>query len=177
MQAVSGAGYPGVPSLDILGNVVPYISGEEEKIETEALKMLGHYDGTSVIPAEIGVTAHTSRVPVEHGHTVCVSVGFREPATPEQVRAAFEEWGGAEVAHGLPTAPVRPIELAQAPDRPQPRRDATRGGGMAVTVGRIRPDPLLDVKFVALAHNIVRGAAGASVLNAELMEREGLLGG
>ena len=177
MQAVSGAGYPGVPSLDILGNVVPYISGEEEKIETEALKMLGHYDGTSVIPAEIGVTAHTSRVPVEHGHTVCVSVGFREPATPEQVRAAFEEWGGAEVAHGLPTAPVRPIELAQAPDRPQPRRDATRGGGMAVTVGRIRPDPLLNVKFVALAHNIVRGAAGASVLNAELMEREGLLGG
>lgn len=177
MQAVSGAGYPGVPSLDILGNVVPYISGEEEKIETEALKMLGHYDGTSVIPAEIGVTAHTSRVPVEHGHTVCVSVGFRAPATPEQVRAAFEEWGGAEVAHGLPTAPVRPIELAREPDRPQPRRDATRGGGMAVTVGRIRPDPLLDVKFVALAHNIVRGAAGASVLNAELMEREGLLGG
>lgn len=177
MQAVSGAGYPGVPSLDILGNVVPYISGEEEKIETESLKMLGRLDGDTIVPAEVRVTAHTNRVPVEHGHTVCVSLGFAERATPEAVRDALEDWGGAEEARGLPTAPARPIELAREPDRPQPRRDADRGGGMAVTIGRIRRDPVLDVKLVALAHNIVRGAAGASVLNAELMERAGLLPG
>jgi aspartate-semialdehyde dehydrogenase len=177
MQAVSGAGYPGVPSLDILGNVVPYISGEEEKIETESLKMLGRLDGGAIVPADIRVTAHTNRVPVEHGHTVCVSLGFAERATPEAVREALEDWGGAEDARGLPTAPARPIELAREPDRPQPRRDADRGGGMAVTIGRIRPDPVLDIKLVALAHNIVRGAAGASVLNAELMERAGLLPG
>lgn len=175
MQAVSGAGYPGVPSLDILGNVVPFIGGEEEKIETEALKMLGQFDGSTVVPAPIAITAHANRVPVEHGHTICVSLGFARRVTPEEVREALEDWGGAEEARGLPTAPVRPIELATEPDRPQPRRDVDRGNGMAVTIGRIRPDPALDIKFVALAHNIVRGAAGASVLNAELMEREGLL--
>jgi aspartate-semialdehyde dehydrogenase len=175
MQAVSGAGYPGVPSLDILGNVVPFIGGEEEKIEAEALKMLGRFDGTSVNTAPIAITAHANRVPVEHGHTICVSVGFAERVTPEAVREALEDWGGSEEARGLPTAPPRPLELATEPDRPQPRRDVDRGNGMAVTIGRIRRDPMLDVKFVALAHNIVRGAAGASVLNAELMERAGML--
>ncbi|HEU5173653.1 MAG TPA: aspartate-semialdehyde dehydrogenase [Gemmatimonadaceae bacterium] len=175
MQAVSGAGYPGVPSLDILGNVVPFIGGEEEKIEAEALKMLGRFDGTSVGAAPIAITAHANRVPVEHGHTICVSVGFAERVTPEAVREALEDWGGSEEARGLPTAPPRPLELATEPDRPQPRRDVDRGNGMAVTIGRIRRDPMLDVKFVALAHNIVRGAAGASVLNAELMERAGML--
>jgi aspartate-semialdehyde dehydrogenase len=175
MQAVSGAGYPGVPSLDILGNVVPYISGEEEKIETESLKMLGRYEAGRIVEASFGVTAHTNRVPVEHGHTVCMSVGFASRVTPAEVRAALLEWQGDEEARGLPTAPVRPIEVSDEPDRPQPRRDVDRGGGMAVTVGRIRPDPLLDVKLVALGHNIVRGAAGASILNAELMEQAGLL--
>ena len=175
MQAVSGAGYPGVPSLDILGNVVPFIGGEEEKIEAEALKMLGRFDGTGISAAPIAITAHANRVPVEHGHTICVSVGFAERVTPEAVREVLEDWGGSDEARGLPTAPSRPIELATEPDRPQPRRDVDRGNGMAVTIGRIRRDPMLDVKFVALAHNIVRGAAGASVLNAELMERAGML--
>lgn len=177
MQAVSGAGYPGVPSLDILGNVIPYISGEEDKLETESLKMLGRFDGGRIVPAGIRVSAHTNRVPVEHGHTICMSIGFAEPGvTPELVRETLLEWAGAPAARGLPTAPARPVEVADEPDRPQPRRDADRGDGMAVTVGRIRPDPMLDIRLVALGHNIVRGAAGASVLNAELMEREGLLG-
>ena len=175
MQAVSGAGYPGVPSLDILGNVVPFISGEEEKIETEALKMLGRFEEGRIIAADIGISAHTNRVPVEHGHTVCMSIGFRQRVTPAEVREALREWSGDDEARGLPTAPARPIEVTDEPDRPQPRRDVDRGNGMAVTVGRIRPDPVLDVKLVALGHNIVRGAAGASVLNAELMERAGLL--
>lgn len=177
MQAVSGAGYPGVPSLDILGNVVPFIAGEEEKIETESLKMLGRFENGRIVPASFGVSAHTNRVPVEHGHTVCMSVAFRQRVSPDDVRAALLGWSGDEAARGLPSAPARPIEVADQPDRPQPRRDADRGDGMAVTVGRIRMDPILDVKLVALGHNIVRGAAGASVLNAELMERSGLLPG
>lgn len=175
MQAVSGAGYPGVPSLDILGNVVPFISGEEEKIESESLKMLGRLEGGRIVPARIGISAHTNRVPVEHGHTMCMSIGFASRVTPEEVRDALLQWTGAEEARGLPTAPPRPIEVTEEPDRPQPRRDSDRGDGMAVTVGRIRPDPIMDVKLVALGHNIVRGAAGASVLNAELMETAGLL--
>ncbi|MBA3889122.1 MAG: aspartate-semialdehyde dehydrogenase [Gemmatimonadaceae bacterium] len=177
MQAVSGAGYPGVPSLDILGNVVPYISGEEEKIETESLKMLGRLDGDHIVPAAIGVTAHTNRVPVEHGHTICMSLGFGSRVSPDDVRRALEEWQGDERARGLPTAPAHPVEVTSEADRPQPRRDADRGNGMTVTVGRIRRDPVLDVKLVALGHNIVRGAAGASVLNAELMEHNGMLPG
>lgn len=175
MQAVSGAGYPGVPSLDILGNVVPYIGGEEEKIETESLKMLGRLEGGAIVPADFGVSAHTNRVPVEHGHTVCMSIGFRERVRPEEAHRVLAEWRGDERARGLPTAPDRPVLVTDEADRPQPRRDVDRGDGMSVTVGRIRRDPLLDIKLVALGHNIVRGAAGASVLNAELMEQAGLL--
>ena len=175
MQAVSGAGYPGVPSLDILGNVIPFIKDEESKVETELQKFLGTVDGDSIVSAPLTVSAHCSRVPVEHGHTVCLSLELREKAEPEEVRAAIAEWRGAEVARGLPTAPARPVELADEADRPQPRRDIGRGAGMTVTVGRVRADTLLDIKLVAMGDNIIRGAAGASVLNAELLVNSGLL--
>ena len=175
MQAVSGAGYPGVPSLDILGNVVPYIKDEEDKIETEALKMLGRFENGAVQAAPIAVSAHANRVPVEHGHTVCMSVGFEERVRPEEALDALREWTGAEAARGLPTSPERPIVVTEEPDRPQPRRDVGTGRGMSVVVGRVRRDPLFDVKLVAMGDNIVRGAAGASVLNAELLLRAGRL--
>jgi aspartate-semialdehyde dehydrogenase len=175
MQAVSGAGYPGVPSLDILGNVIPYIKDEEEKVETETKKMLGRYANGAVHGAAIAVSAHTNRVPVEHGHTVCMSIEFEDRATTEQALAALREWRGADEARGLPTAPERPLLVADEPDRPQPRRDVGAGRGMSVVVGRVRGDPVFDVKLVAMGDNIVRGAAGASVLNAELLVRTGRL--
>jgi aspartate-semialdehyde dehydrogenase len=175
MQAVSGAGYPGVPSLDILGNVIPYIKDEEDKVETETLKMLGRYDNGAVQGAPIVVSAHTNRVPVEHGHTVCLSIGFEDRVRPDEAMAALQEWRGAEIARDLPTAPDRPLIVSAESDRPQPRRDVAAGRGMSVTVGRVRGDPLFDVKFVAMGDNIVRGAAGASVLNAELLVRAGRL--
>jgi aspartate-semialdehyde dehydrogenase len=175
MQAVSGAGYPGVPSLDILGNVIPYIKEEEDKVETETLKMLGRYENGAVQGAPIVVSAHTNRVPVEHGHTVCLSIGFEDRVRPEEATAALQEWRGADVARGLPTAPERPLIITGEADRPQPRRDVGAGRGMSVTVGRVRGDPLFDVKLVAMGDNIVRGAAGASVLNAELLVRAGRL--
>jgi aspartate-semialdehyde dehydrogenase len=175
MQAVSGAGYPGVPSLDILGNVVPYIKDEEDKVETEVLKMLGRYENGVVRHAPIVVSAHTNRVPVEHGHTICLSVGFEDRVRPDDAIAALREWRGAEIARGLPTSPEWPLIVSDEADRPQPRRDVAAGRGMSVTVGRVRADPLLDVKLVAMGDNIVRGAAGASVLNAELLVRAGRL--
>jgi len=177
MQAISGAGYPGVASLDILGNVIPYIGDEEPKIEGEVRKFLGTSDGATVHSADFPVSAHANRVPVEHGHTVVMSVGLSRSASPEEVSDAIAGWRGAEVARGLPSAPERPLEVSASPDHPQPRRQVDRGGGMTVTVGRIRPDPVFDVKFVAMGHNVIRGAAGASVLNAELMARRGLLDG
>jgi aspartate-semialdehyde dehydrogenase len=175
MQAVSGAGYPGVASLDILGNVIPFISDEEDKLESELRKFLGSLGDGEIVSAPMTVSAHCNRVPVEHGHTVCVSVRLRERVTADDVGAALKEWTGADVARGLPSSPERPIHVADAPDRPQPRRDVGRGGGMTVTVGRVRADSLLDIKLVALGDNMVRGAAGASVLNAELMVNCGLL--
>lgn len=175
MQAVSGAGYPGIPSLDILGNVVPFIRDEEDKLETETLKMLGVLRDGAIADPEMTVSAHTNRVPVEHGHTVCLSIELAERADPEAVASAIEEWRGADAARGLPSSPERPVVLTREPDRPQPRRDVDAGGGMTVTVGRVRPDPLFDVKLVAMGHNIVRGAAGASVLNAELLVASGRL--
>jgi aspartate-semialdehyde dehydrogenase len=175
MQAVSGAGYPGVPSLDILGNVIPYIKDEEEKLETEALKMLGRFDSGAVQPAPIVVSAHTNRVPVEYGHTICLSIGFEDRVRPDAALTALREWRGAEVARGLPSSPDRPLLVSEVPDRPQPRRDVGAGRGMTVTVGRVRDDPLFDVRLVAMGDNIVRGAAGASVLNAELLLRAGRL--
>ncbi|MEW6323301.1 MAG: aspartate-semialdehyde dehydrogenase [Acidobacteriota bacterium] len=173
MQAVSGAGYPGVPSLDILGNVVPFISGEEEKMQTEALKILGSDHGQTPYPAR--VSAHTSRVPVIDGHTMTVSVGFGSQPSLDEVLAALAGFAGRPQELDLPSAPKPPLVVMPEPNRPQPRLDADRGDGMAVCIGRVRRCPVLHCKFVALGHNTVRGAAGAAILNAELMAAEGLL--
>jgi len=174
MQAVSGAGYPGVASMDILDNVVPYIGSEEEKMEAETLKLLGKLNGHHVSPLAARISAHCNRVPVVDGHTECVSIKFRKPATREQILAA---WNGYTPLAGkdLPFAPQQPVQFAEQPDRPPPRLDRNREKGMAVTVGRLRPCNLLDWKFVLLSHNTVRGAAGATILNAELLANLGKL--
>jgi aspartate-semialdehyde dehydrogenase len=177
MQAVSGAGYPGVPSLDILGNVIPYIADEEPKIEAELPKLLGRLGEAGVVPAVVRVSAQANRVPVEHGHTVCVAAAFADRVDPEAAMAAMRDWRGPAGVRGLPSAPERPIVVTAAPTRPQPRRDVGVGGGMSVIVGRVRPDPVLDLRLVVLGHNVVVGAAGASILNAEWMAAEGLLPG
>ncbi len=169
MQAVSGAGYPGVASLDILGNVIPYIADEEGKLESESLKILGTMKDGRVAPAPIRISAHANRVAVEHGHTICMSVRLAAKATAAEAHAAFAEWLGADVAQELPSAPPRALLVTDLADRPQPRRDVNSGKGMTVTVGRLRTDELFDLKLVALGHNTIRGAAGASILNAELM--------
>jgi len=173
MQAVSGAGYPGVASLDILGNVIPYISGEEEKIERETRKLLGSLTGDRVAEAPIVISAHANRVPSIDGHLAAVSLGLARPATPEQAFAALESWRGNAQVAALPSTPERPIEVDQRPDRPQPRLDSERGAGMSVTVGRVRRCHLLDLRLVVLGHNTVRGAAGAAVQNAELLVATG----
>jgi aspartate-semialdehyde dehydrogenase len=176
LQAVSGAGYPGVPSFDIVGNVIPEIGGgEEEKIESEANKILGELTDGTVVPHPAIVSAHTNRVPVIDGHTVTVSVSFERPPSPDEMARVMRNWRGRPQQLRLPSAPEAPIEVLEEPFRPQPRLDAERGGGMAVSVGRIRPCPVLGTKFVALAHNTIRGAAGAAILNAELMQAEGML--
>jgi aspartate-semialdehyde dehydrogenase len=177
MQAVSGAGYPGVPSLDILGNVIPFIKDEEPKIETEIQKFLGTVDADVIRSGPFGVSAHANRVAVEHGHTVCLSIALETRADARDVERAIAEWRGADAARGLPSAPERAVIVSDEPDHPQPRRDVDAGNGMTVVVGRVRSDPILDVKLVAMGHNIVRGAAGASVLNAELMVHCGALPG
>ncbi|HEX5236510.1 MAG TPA: aspartate-semialdehyde dehydrogenase [Silvibacterium sp.] len=179
MQAVSGAGYPGVASMDILGNVVPYIKNEEEKMEAETLRLLGSRD---VSPGGSGVvrrlnakmTAHCNRVAVEDGHTENVSIKLSGKATREEILETWREF--RPLAGGdLPTAPAQPVEFAQLEDRPQPRLDKMRGNGMASTVGRLRPCSLLDWKFTVLSHNTIRGAAGAALLNAELLVSLGKL--
>ena len=183
MQAVSGAGYPGVPSLDILGNVIPFIKSEEEKLEEECNKLLGTLRAGSVAhidPLPARLSAHCNRVAVEDGHTECVSIKLREPATYEEIVAAWEQFQpfgptASQFGVRLPTAPVQPVEFESAPDRPQPRLDRMRGNGMASTVGRLRPCRLLDWKFVVLSHNTIRGAAGAAVLNAEILDVLGKL--
>ena len=174
MQAVSGAGYPGVPSLDILGNVIPFIGGEEEKVESETLKILGADGGR--MPYAALVSAHTNRVPVIDGHIMTVSVDLEEDPELEEVLEAFSSFTGRPQELNLPTAPKPPIVLMREANRPQPRLDADLSDGMAVSVGRVRKCPVMSNKFVALGHNTVRGAAGASILNAELMQAEGLLG-
>lgn len=175
MQAVSGAGYPGVPSFDILGNVVPFIGGEEEKMQSETQKILGSLAGDRVAPHPVVVSAHCNRVPVVDGHTITVSIGFEEKVAANEVKAALGAFRGRPQELQLPSAPPRPIVYLDEPNRPQPRLDVDRDGGMTITVGRLRPDPLLDWKLVGLGHNTVRGAAGAAVLNAELMRAEGML--
>ena len=174
MQAVSGAGYPGVASLDILGNVVPYIKSEEEKLQEETLKLLGSLKGSRIEMLDARVSAHCNRVPVEDGHMESVSIKLRRPATREQILAAWSEFKPL-AGQNLPTAPAQPVEFAAADDRPQPRLDRMRGNGMASTVGRLRPCSLLDWKFTVLSHNTIRGAAGAALLNAELLVSLGKL--
>jgi len=175
MQAVSGAGYPGVAATDILGNVIPYIPNEEEKLEQETGKLLGTMQGARVVPLDAKVTAHCNRVPVEDGHTECVSVKLRTKASREDVLAAWREFRPLRGA-GLPSAPEQPIEFLPEENRPQPRLDVERGGGMVTSVGRLRSCNLLDWKFTLLSHNTVRGAAGAAILNAELLNKLGKLG-
>ena len=174
MQAVSGAGYPGVPSMDILGNVVPFIKNEEEKMEAETLKLLGRLNGPVVEPLAAKMSAHCNRVAVEDGHTESVSIKLRTRATREDLLAAWADFAPLR-GKDLPTAPVQPVEYAAAEDRPQPRLDRMRGNGMTATVGRLRPCSLLDWKFTVLSHNTIRGAAGAALLNAELLVSLGKL--
>ena len=174
MQAASGAGYPGVASMDILGNVVPYIKNEEEKMEAETLKLLGRMNGRVVEPLAAKMSAHCNRVPVEDGHTESVSVKLSRKTTREELIAAWAEFAPLR-GKDLPTAPLQPVEFVTADDRPQPRLDRMRGNGMAATVGRLRPCGLLDWKFTVLSHNTIRGAAGAALLNAELLVSLGKL--
>jgi aspartate-semialdehyde dehydrogenase len=175
MQAISGAGYPGVPSLDILGNVIPHIGGEEEKMEIETRKILGRFTGQTVELAPFSVSAQCNRVAVEDGHTESVSVKLERRTSVEEIVALLDAFDGPPQRLGLPTAPPRPIVVCREPDRPQPRFDVNREGGMATLVGRVRPCPVLDFKFTVLGHNTVRGAAGASILNAELLRAQGYL--
>ena len=175
LQALSGAGYPGVASMDIHANVVPFISGEEEKMESEPQKLLGKWDGARFVEAGLGLSAHCNRVPVLDGHLECVSVGLKKIASLNEVREALKNFEvDAELA-SLPSALRHPIVVLDEPDRPQPRRDVHTGNGMAAVVGRIRECPLLDVKLTLLSHNLVRGAAGAALLNAELLASRGFL--
>jgi aspartate-semialdehyde dehydrogenase len=175
MQALSGAGYPGVASLDINGNVVPFISGEEEKMQRETQKILGDFTGDSIRPLAAKVSAQCNRVPVVDGHMVATSVELeRKPGVAELIQA-MESFSSLPQQRKLPSAPPRPLMYMTEHDRPQPRRDVERERGMTVFVGRLRECPVLDYKFMALGHNTVRGAAGAAVLNAELMYSEGLL--
>jgi aspartate-semialdehyde dehydrogenase len=174
MQAVSGAGYPGVASLDILGNVVPFIKNEEEKLQEEVNKLLGRVRGNRIQHLDAKISAHCNRVAVEDGHTECVSIKLRTKATEADILAAWREFAPLR-GENLPTAPDQPIEYDEAIDRPQPRLDKMRGDGMASTVGRLRECNLLDWKFVVLSHNTIRGAAGAAVLNAEVLARMGKL--
>ena len=177
MQAISGAGYAGVSSYAILDNVIPYISGEEEKVESEPRKILGTWDGERFVPASMRISAQTNRVPTIDGHlmTISLSLRKRDAAFLERIREAIENFTGEPQELRLPSAPHRPLHYVEEPDRPQTRLDRDREHGMAVSIGRLRPCPLLDLRMVALVHNTIRGAAGAAILNAELLEAKGLL--
>jgi aspartate-semialdehyde dehydrogenase len=176
MQAVSGAGYPGVASLDILGNVIPYIAKEEEKMEEETLKLLGKLNGAGIVPGSFAMSAQCNRVAVEDGHTESVSVRLKKKAKPDEIIAAWNAYTAEPQKLRLPSAPDQPVVYLEANDRPQPRFDAERGAGMTATVGRLRPCKVLDWKFTVLSHNTIRGAAGAALLNAELLKAQGYLG-
>jgi len=175
LQAISGAGYPGVPSWDILGNVIPHIGGEEEKVETEPKKILGTFKNGEVEFHPVRISATTTRVPVQNGHSESISVGLEQKPTADAIIDAWTSFTSKPQELGLPTAPPRPIVYRREANRPQPLLDVNRDGGMTVTVGRLRECPLFDYKFMALGHNTIRGAAGAAILNAELMHSEGLL--
>jgi aspartate-semialdehyde dehydrogenase len=176
LQAISGAGYPGVPAPDILGNVVPYIKNEEEKVEAESLKLLGRLADGRIEEAGFVVSAHCNRVPVYDGHTECVSAGFERMPHPDEVIQVLEAFRGPPAVRELPSSPEQPLVVFRQPDRPQPLRDVDVGGGMAVAVGRVRPCPLFHIRFVVLGHNTVRGAAGGAIHNAELLLSQGWIG-
>lgn len=175
MQALSGAGYPGVPSMDIIDNVIPFIKGEEDKVEFEPRKILGKVIGESIIPADFVISAHTNRVAVTDGHMVCLSVELGKAATPEQVVQVLREYQPPEISRDLPSTPRPVIIVRDEPDRPQPRLDRQTGKGMATIVGRVRADPIFGIKFVVLSHNTIRGAAGGSIYNAELLVKLGYI--
>ena len=176
MQAVSGAGYPGVASLDILGNVIPFIRNEEEKMEEETKKLLGQLNGSKIISGAFAMSAQCNRVAVEDGHTESVSIRLKTKAKSEEIIAAWNRYRAEPQALKLPSAPERPVVYLEAADRPQPRLDVDLGAGMTTAVGRLRPCGVLDWKFTVLSHNTIRGAAGAAVLNAELLKAKGYLG-
>jgi aspartate-semialdehyde dehydrogenase len=176
MQAISGAGYPGVASLDILGNVIPYIGKEEEKMEEETRKLLGKLNGSSIVPGDFAMSAQCNRVAVEDGHTESVSIKLKTKAKPQEIISAWNEFRSVPQEMRLPLAPEQPVRYDSAPDRPQPRLDIEIGRGMTTSVGRLRPCGVLDWKFTVLSHNTIRGAAGAAVLNAELLKMQGHLG-
>jgi aspartate-semialdehyde dehydrogenase len=175
MQAISGAGYAGVTSYQILDNVIPYISGEEAKIESEPKKILGRWENSRFVPLEMDISAQVNRVPVIDGHLMTMSIELRDRATIAEIRHAIESFRGEPQEMDLPSAPKQPIHYIDGDDRPQPRLDRDRENGMAVSVGRLRPCPILDIRMVALVHNTIRGAAGAAILNAELLDEKGLL--
>jgi len=175
LQAASGAGYPGVPSLDLIDNVVPYIGGEEEKLQAETAKMLGAWKGGNFHPLSIPISATCTRVPVRDGHTESVSVRLATKATADEMIDAWRSFKGRPQELNLPSAPKHAVIVREEQDRPQPNRDRMAENGMASVVGRLRPCPILDWKFVVLGHNTIRGAAGASILNAELALAEGWL--
>ena len=176
MQAVSGAGYPGVASLDILGNVIPYIAKEEEKMEEETRKLLGNLNGAGVTPGAFGMSAQCNRVAVEDGHTESVSIRLKSKAQAEEIVATWNKFRSVPQELQLPSAPEQPVRYMESPDRPQPRFDSDCGAGMTASVGRLRPCGVLDWKFTVLSHNTIRGAAGAALLNAELLKVKGYLG-
>lgn len=177
LQALSGAGYPGVASLDIMDNIVPNVAngGEEEKVEWEPRKMLGKFTDGRIDLADIKFSVHTNRVPVIDGHTVCASVELANPTDPQTAQAILRDFSAPASARDLPSAPRPVIQVREEADRPQPRLDRLTGNGMTTVVGRVRRDPILDLKFVVLSHNTIRGAAGASIYNAELLVGENLL--
>jgi len=173
MQAVSGAGYPGVSALDIIGNVIPYIAGEEEKFQQELQKLLGGVIEGQLAPADLVLSSHANRVPVLDGHTVSISVGFEKPVAPEQAHEFLSRYQPPDICKALPSSPAQVICVRTEPDRPQPRRDRDAESGMAISVGRIRPCPLLDLRMTTVTHNTLRGAASGAVLNAELLVASG----
>ncbi len=175
MQAVSGAGYPGVASLDILGNVIPYIASEEEKMQEETQKLLGTLKGSSIEPAAFAMSAQCNRVAVEDGHTESISIRLKKKASAEEIISAWNRFTAEPQKLRLPSAPEQPVIYMEAPDRPQPRFDCDKGNGMATSVGRLRKCGVLDWKFTVLSHNTIRGAAGAALLNAELLKAKGYL--
>jgi aspartate-semialdehyde dehydrogenase len=175
MQGVSGAGHPGVPFLDIHDNLIPFISGEEEKIQAETCLLLGDVQGTERFPAEIGISAQANRVPVIDGHTVSIAAKFDQIPTPEEAIHVFETFTGPEETRQLPSSPPKVIIVRHEPDRPQPRRDRNANHGMSLSVGRIRKCPLLDLRMVSVVHNTLRGAASGSIINAELLVAKGYI--